>query len=297
VPLGAVVNLTARLVSANGTAIPARFLWNFGIDSGSYRAALNWTFSSVSSLASNGSFPLLLNATATTNGTSVEGRFWLPGFAAVEAAGFTPRTDALALSDRGGPPTGPTPLAWTGNATVGGPGTSSVVWEFGDGSQATQLAVQHSFAVGLYSVLLAASDSWGDAATDVFPVAATGALALTATLSTLSGSAPLSVAFNAFAAGGVGPPFQYLWSFGDSTQAAIENTSHTFSSVGTYHITLNVTDSGRDSARQNWTVTVTAASGSFPSAVLLIAGGAAGVAVAVIAVRGRRSRPGGTVNP
>ncbi|HXQ78611.1 MAG TPA: PKD domain-containing protein [Thermoplasmata archaeon] len=297
VPLGGTVALTARLVSEDGSVIPSEFLWNLGSGSGSYRPDFNWTYSGANSLAANGSLSITLNATDLATNAVVGAGFWLPGFGAVEPGGFTPRDDALAFSDRGGPSSGPAPLSWTGTGSVSGPGTTDVLWEFGDGVEDLDLNVQHFFHVGQYTVVVNATDSWGDLAIDDHPVAAIGTISLTASLSTLSGTAPLSVSFWSNASGGAGPPYQYQWSFGDGIAAPTENASHTYDSVGTYLVSLNVTDSARSFAERNWTVTVTAASSGFPAVILLAGGGVVGVGVAIIAVARRRTGSGAEPTP
>jgi kumamolisin len=292
VPLGATVGLRAQLLSGNGSVVPYRFLWNLGTGSGSYRSDFDRTFSSATSLAANGSLFVSVNATDLATDAVVGDRFWLPGFAAVETGGFAPREDALLFSDRGNPSSGPAPLSWTGNASVSGPGTTAVRWEFGDGVEGLDLNVQHSFSTGWYTVIVNATDSWGDSATDDHPVESIGTLSITASLSTLSGTAPLTVSFRSTAAGGVGPPYRYLWSFGDGLAATTENASHTYDSGGTYLVSLHVNDSAGTTAEVNWTVTVTASSGGFLSVILLAAGGVVGVGVALVVGMRRRRAPG-----
>ena len=297
VPLGANVGLTAQLLSGNGSVVPYRFLWNLGTGSGSYRPDFDWTYSSATSLEAHGSLFVTVNATDLATAAVVGDQFWLPGFAAVEAGGFAPREDALVLSDRGGPSTGPAPLSWTGNASVSGPGTTAVLWDFGDGVEDLGLDVQHSYSHGWYTVAVNATDRWGDSATDDHPVAAVETISVSASLSTQSGAAPLTVTFRSTAAGGAGPPYQYRWSFGDGFVATTANTSHTYDSVGTYLVSLSVNDSARATAEVNWTVTVQASSSGFPSLLLLAAGGVVGVGVGLVAVMRRRMAPGEEPSP
>jgi len=124
-----------------------------------------------------------------------------------------------------------------------------------------------------------------------------GALTVTATLSPTNGSAPLTVEFRSSAAGGVGPPYFYVWSFGEDAVSFAGNGSHTFASAGTYQVTLNVTDPRGDLVRSNWTVVVRVASSSFPGAVLLAAGAVVGVASGVAFLVSRRRSSGGAASP
>jgi hypothetical protein len=57
-----------------------------------------------------------------------------------------------------------------------------------------------------------------------------------------SGPAPLAVAFNASASGGV-PPYNYRWSFGDGNGSTVASPEHTFDQPGDYSVNVTVTDS------------------------------------------------------
>jgi PKD repeat protein len=292
VPLGAVVNFTARMVLPNGSVAPSTARWAIGSRSGAYRPSLNWTYSSPSSLAPNGTLIVTVNATDLATDEAVNATIELPGFAAVEPGGFMLRADGLTLTDHGGPASGLAGLLWTGTATVSGLGPWSVVWAFGNGTVASGFAVAHLFEAGLYTVVLTVTDAWGDAATDVLPVAVIGFPEVNASLSATSGTAPLTVTFRSTASDGLGPPYQYVWRFGDGGVATTENTTHTFGSSGTFNVTLNVTDSGGDRTVVNWTVVVFPAATGFPSAVLVGAGALVGVGAALAAAVSRR-RPSG----
>ena len=302
VSLGTTVRLSAALFSVNGSALPASFDWSIGSGSGGYRSSLNWTFSAPLPAGAGGTLNVTVNATDLSAPPQLGPRFTLasfelPGFGAEEADGFLPRVDALTFSDFGSPAAGVAPLSWSGEGEVSGPGALSVLWAFGDGGDSPDLAVQHNFSAGEFTVVVTAKDSWGDSAIDDHPVAVSGALTVTATLSPTNGSAPLTVEFRASAAGGVGPPYFYFWSFGDDAVSFAGNGSHTFASAGTYQVTLNVTDPRGDLVRSNWTVVVRVAYSSFPGAVLLAAGAVVGVASGVAFLVSRRRSSGGAASP
>ncbi len=73
--------------------------------------------------------------------------------------------------------------------------------------------------------------------------------ALTVTTTTLingvlgtSGLAPLTVNFSSVPQGGVAP-YTFHWNFDDGTSSTEQNPIHTYTSQGSYHVTLTVTDS------------------------------------------------------
>ncbi len=297
VPQGTAVNFTSEAVLANGSVIPAAFHWGIGSGSGANRPSFDWTYSSPSSLAANGTLTVTVSATDLTIGGVVDATFELLGFAAAEPGGFLPRVNGLVLADHGAPASGVAPLVWDGSATVTGPGTTSVFWAFGSGSENHSATAQHSFEAGRYTVVVTAVDSWGDNATDLSSVEVLGGLELTASLSTTAGTPPLNVTFHSNASGGDGPPYQYRWSFGDGDVAGAENGTHTFGSSGTYLVTLNVTDPGNDSATMNWSVTVGSGGTGFDPVVLLAVGAFVGEAFALIAAASRRRSPDRTAIP
>ncbi|MDE1820231.1 MAG: PKD domain-containing protein [Euryarchaeota archaeon] len=68
-------------------------------------------------------------------------------------------------------------------------------------------------------------------------------LQASATASPLQGVLPLPVSFGSSARGGL-PPYTFNWTFGDGTSVYFtQNPNHTFTSTGTFHAWLNVTDS------------------------------------------------------
>lgn len=295
VPRGATVNFTARLVSANGTDVPAVFHWGVGSGFGAYRAALNWTLP-VNSTAS-GNLAVSLSATLLATAATVNVTLRFPSFVASGSGPTPPAVDALDFLVEGGPSVQSMTAPWNASATVTGPGTLAVNWAFGDGTEEQNLSVHHAFPGGLYTVVATASDSWGDVATSDLAVAVSAPLALTATLSTLTGAPPLTVAFRANVTGGIGPPFLFRWTFGDGGASASADANHTFAVSGSYRVFLNVSDLFGRSASANWTVNVAREANGFPVAVLLGAGAAVGVVAALLVVLRRRTTRGVPATP
>jgi PKD repeat protein len=87
----------------------------------------------------------------------------------------------------------------------------------------------------------------GGADTTVFSVAFMGIgspdpFTVTASGVPASGPAPLTVAFASQAAGG-GPPYGYVWSFGDGGTSVVQNPGHTYAAPGSYTATVTASDS------------------------------------------------------
>ena len=82
----------------------------------------------------------------------------------------------------------------------------------------------------------------GSASADSVPVA-------NFTSNVTNGSAPLTVQYTDTSSGS---PTSWNWNFGDGQSSTVENPTHTYSEVGNYSVTLNVTNSaGSSSLTQN----------------------------------------------
>jgi PKD repeat protein len=153
--------------------------------------------------------------------------------------------------------------------TVGGSdpeGTPlTYAWTFGDGTTAAGASAHHVYATaGTYTASVTVRDSAGAAgitsrtisvAASVVNQPPTASIAV----SSISGVAPLSCAFNAN--GSVDPegsPLTYAWTFGDGATAAGISTSHVYASAGTYTARVTVRDSAGATASASKTITVTA---------------------------------------
>jgi PKD repeat protein len=120
---------------------------------------------------------------------------------------------------------------------------TSYSWDLGDGQTANTATVNHAYPAGTYSIVLTVTDNSGavDSDTRVLTVDPAAPVAgFTATPST--GPAPLAVAFNASGSSDSdGTIVSYAWNFGDGGTATGVTTNHTFA-VGTFTVTLTVTD-------------------------------------------------------
>jgi len=135
----------------------------------------------------------------------------------------------------------------------------SYSWDFGDGSTATGVVVDHAYEDdGVYTVTLTVTDDNG----------ATGSATATKTvlnrppIASFTESAHTvnkdeTITFNA--AGSYDPDgtiVSYSWDFGDGTTATGVSVSHAYDDDGSYHVTLTVTDNdgATDSAYATKTV-------------------------------------------
>ena len=123
----------------------------------------------------------------------------------------------------------------------------SYSWNFGDGTGGAGLIANHQYrTVGTYSVILTVTDARGAQAVAIRPVTV-GAGAPPTVEFTFSPTQPepgRTIFFNAStskaAPGRVLTSFE--WDFGDGTTASGVSVSHTYAAVGTYVVTLKVTD-------------------------------------------------------
>jgi PKD repeat protein len=125
----------------------------------------------------------------------------------------------------------------------------SYVWDFGDGSTSTVTDPTHPYtADGIYTVQLTATGFNGE--TDSYSTAVTVALAPVADF-TISNDKPEideTITFTNLSQNAT----SYSWDFGDGSTSTDESPTHSFSSEGTYSVTLTATGlGGTDSDSQD----------------------------------------------
>ncbi|WFO16756.1 PKD domain-containing protein [Cellulophaga baltica 4] len=156
--------------------------------------------------------------------------------------------------------------------------TLTYAWDFGDGSTATTANPSHSFTTaGTYTVTLTITDDGTPVltSTDTITIIVTDANqapTAVATSDVTSGAPSLAVQFTGDTSSDpdTGDTLTYAWDFGDGTTATTANPSHTFTTAGTYDVTLTVTDDGTpalSSSEAAITITVTAPANQAPTAV------------------------------
>jgi len=159
----------------------------------------------------------------------------------------------------------------------------SWMWSFGDGGTSTLQNPAHTYSTaGTYTVTLTASNAAGSA-TDTeagyITVTKTGAAPVAAFVANqTTGTVPLSVQFMDAS---TNTPASWLWSFGDGAFATGQNPVHTYSSAGTYSVTLTVTnEKGATTISQTGYITVTKEA-AVPAASFTATGSSGGVPLTV----------------
>ncbi len=134
------------------------------------------------------------------------------------------------------------------------------VWSFGDGGTSTLQNPVHTYTTaGTYTVTLTASNAAGsstDTEAGYITVTKTGTAPVAAFIANHTvGTIPFPVQF---LDSSTNTPTAWLWSFGDGTSATSQNPVHTYTSAGTYSVTLTATnDAGATTISQTGYITVT----------------------------------------
>ncbi len=141
----------------------------------------------------------------------------------------------------------PLPVAFT-NLTTGD--VTGYSWDFGDGNSSTATDPTHTYSsAGSYTVTLTATGAGGsDSAvcsacvtvSDPPPPPPEPPVA-SFTSTPASGEAPVDVNFTDTSTGDI---TGHSWDFGDGSGSSVANPSHTYTSAGTYDVSLTVTGPG-----------------------------------------------------
>lgn len=147
---------------------------------------------------------------------------------------------------------------FTSTVTGGNPGYT-YAWKFGDGGGTSTAAnPTHSFAgAGTWWVYLNVTDTTPTTVEVSHQVTVNAGLSVTFSVSPTSPERGKTATFTSTVTGGTAA-FTYAWVFGGGggTSTAADPT-HSFSTVGTWHVELNVTDANGVTAEHTATVVVT----------------------------------------
>jgi PKD repeat protein len=153
------------------------------------------------------------------------------------------------------------PISFSVSSTDPQSGALSYAWDFGDSSKGAGSSITHSYAaMGKYSVKATATDQAGlsSSATTAISVAppppGVGDIEIFGNGILLGQSVKLF----GFAVDPNNLALSFSWDFGDSTTGSGASVHHEYQSVGSYVITLTVTNSGGGSASKQVPMTVKA---------------------------------------
>ncbi|MFZ4059381.1 MAG: PKD domain-containing protein, partial [Ferruginibacter sp.] len=210
--------ITPTNVSFTNTSVftgSANYLWSFG-DGGTSTAT-----NPVHTYNAPGTYSVQLIAITTAGCRDTITRTNLISFSNLEAS-FTSRDSVCKLNS----------LALTNTTT---PAPDSVRWTFGDGTFSTALSPAKTYVtpgikiIKLYAYLNGCIDSMTKTVTVLdLPVPT-----FTVT-NTVACAAPVSLPFNNTSTGAT----TYLWQFGDATTSTVLSPNHTYTTPGSYDVTL-----------------------------------------------------------
>jgi PGF-pre-PGF domain-containing protein len=206
------------------TNTPTNWEWNFGDGNTSTDQNPTHTYVTV------GTYNVSLNAT-NVGGSNVSTQTNYITVAIAPVSGFSADVTSGAV---------PLMVNFTDLSTNA---PTSWEWDFGDGNTSTDQNPTHTYAaVGTYNVSLNATNEGGsNTATQTDYITAAVAPVANFTADVTSGTGPLSVSFTDLS---TNTPVTWEWDFGDGTNSTDQNVTHTYSSAGTYTVSLNASNAG-----------------------------------------------------
>lgn len=142
-----------------------------------------------------------------------------------------------------------------------GVGPITYLWDFGDSTTSTSENPTHVYSTsGTYTVTLTATNAGGSGTkvkTNIINVSSAIVPVASFTLTPSVGDIPLSVAFtNTTSENAVFNPYSWAWNFGDTNTSTSKNPSpNTYSTKGTYTVSLTATNVAGSSTPATTTVT------------------------------------------
>ena len=120
----------------------------------------------------------------------------------------------------------------------------SYAWNFGDGGTSTSANPTHTYTTaGTYTVTLTLTDPDGDTDTDTHSITINSDLPVAVIGGPTSGYVGYAVGFTSTSSYDPnGSIVSRSWNFGDGGTSSVTNPSHTYAAVGSYTVTLIVTD-------------------------------------------------------
>jgi len=223
----ALLSVTFTDSSTAGDHTINQWLWDFG--DGSYSAVQNPSAHAYSA----GTYTVTLTVTDTYGCSDTEAKM-----------DYITANDPPTAEFSGAPTDCCAPLAvtLTDGSTAGDNTINAWLWAFGDGTYSTvQHPPAHTYSAGAYTVTLTVTDTHGcsDAMTKTDYV--TSNQPPSADFDATENSS-LVIDFTDGSTAGDNTISEWWWDFDDGGNSAIQNPSHTYGAVGTYSVTLTVSD-------------------------------------------------------
>ena len=179
---------------------------------------------------------------------------------------------------------------------------ASYAWDFGDGRTSSGPTSAHTYAAGgAYQIALRATRRDDGVSTFVTLVilreqgTSNQPPQASFTVSTATGTAPLSVTFESTSSDPDGVIVSHDWDLGDGNAADGADVEHVYEEAGVYTVTLTVTDDAGASAQAQATITVTAAEVNQPPVASIKASPTAGPAPLIATFASTSTDPDGTI--
>ncbi len=217
-PASKVIQLGQAVAFSNtstGTA-PLSYQWDFGDGTSSTQASPSHTYTAA------GSYTVKMTVTNAYGSEMATGTVNFSPKAA-----FSPVNQVIQLGDG---------INYTNNST--GTAPLSYEWSFGDGTTSTLASPSHTYtAAGSYTVTLKVTNAYGSET-----ASGTVNFAPKASFTPQNKVIQLGEAIGFTSTSTGTAPLTYLWNFGDGSTSTLANPSHTYTSAGSYTVSLKVTN-------------------------------------------------------
>jgi PKD repeat protein len=146
----------------------------------------------------------------------------------------------------------------TFSATVtGGIGSYTYDWDFGDGNSSAEVSPIYAYAsTDTYNVTLTVTDERANVEGCSFNLTVNPPLDVTGCMADPNPTrVDYNTTFSVNITGGL-PPYSYDWDFGDGNNSAEASPVYAYAAVGSYNVTINVTDNVTDTDGCAFVITV-----------------------------------------
>ena len=167
----------------------------------------------------------------------------------------------------------PLEVSFIGSGSTDDHAISSYLWDFKDGSTATEADPKHTFiAQGDYEVLLTVKDENGLTSQETILISVANAENVApiavVTSNAIAGDAPVTIQFIGSNSTDDKEITKYSWDFKDGSTATNSNPSHTFTQAGVYDVELTVEDQEGLKNSTNLSINVREVSNTAPVAIV-----------------------------